>query len=122
MRALAFVRSGNESDLAAAIGIRGPVAASVDATYFENYRGGVLNVAGSCVNLNHAVTIVGYGRDARGGDYWLAKNSWGAQWAIFVCLAIRRISAESPPKPDIPSSKQKLMFSIQSYSLCFYIR
>lgn len=80
VRAVGIVKSGSEPDLAAAVGILGPIAVAVDATYFQNYRGGVLNVSGSCSNINHAVTLVGYGRDARRGDFWLVKNSWGTQW------------------------------------------
>lgn len=30
--------------------------------------------------VNHAVTFVGYGTTSDGTDYWLMKNSWGAQW------------------------------------------
>ncbi|CAN1226173.1 Senescence-specific cysteine protease SAG12 [Linum grandiflorum] len=40
---------------------------------FQSYKGGVFS--GSCgTESNHAVTLVGY------GNYWILKNSWGADW------------------------------------------
>ena len=29
---------------------------------------------------NHILSIVGWGRDATHGDYWLLRNSWGTYW------------------------------------------
>lgn len=79
----------------------GPVSVAVDATpaVFQSYKSGV--VASGCgVALDHAVLVVGeargrprFSRKARrvGGtaDYWIVKNSWGAQWgeAGYVNLA-----------------------------------
>ena len=36
---------------------------------------------GNCGTIsNHAVTVIGYGTDTDGTDYWLIKNSWGENW------------------------------------------
>ncbi|KNA07687.1 hypothetical protein SOVF_169490 [Spinacia oleracea] len=55
------------------------VAIAVSAE-FKAYNGGIFN--GECSNeLNHAVTIIGYGTDdTTGTNYWLLKNSWGETW------------------------------------------
>ncbi|KAK4769820.1 hypothetical protein SAY87_030352 [Trapa incisa] len=59
---------------------RQPVSVSIDARglVFQFYAGGVLT--GFCGdNLNHGVTVVGYGVESD-LKYWLVKNSWGADW------------------------------------------
>ena len=49
---------------------------------FEDYISGVYT-SKVCKNtpdeVNHAVLAVGYGTE-NGLDYWLVKNSWGADW------------------------------------------
>ncbi|KMT04502.1 hypothetical protein BVRB_8g181680 [Beta vulgaris subsp. vulgaris] len=58
-----------------------PISIGIDASGFEfkNYNGGLFN--GECgQDLSHAVTIVGYGTDTDGYNYWLLKNSWGETW------------------------------------------
>jgi C1A family cysteine protease len=50
---------------------------------FSAYKGGVFGVNGKgCTTekTNHVVVIVGWGRDAQGHDYWIVRNSWGADW------------------------------------------
>ncbi|GER31784.1 cysteine proteinases superfamily protein [Striga asiatica] len=74
------VPPNNETALMAAVA-RQPVSASIDAncTEFVDYTSGVLAV--DCGNvLDHDITIVGYGTDADGTNYWLVKNSWGQDW------------------------------------------
>ncbi|XP_034481884.1 cathepsin L-like [Drosophila innubila] len=70
------VRKRRESELAAAVATEGPIGVAVDASPFHHYRRGVLRKR--ChKRANHAVTVVGYGTDHKGLDYWLVKNSWG---------------------------------------------
>lgn len=67
----------------AEIYVRGPIKASVDATFLRNYTGGVLwdSPEYHSGHHNHGVAIVGWGYDEdRGAQYWLVRNSWGVYW------------------------------------------
>ncbi|KAL7732137.1 hypothetical protein ACLKA6_010265 [Drosophila palustris] len=76
VRNIVHVKAGSEFALAAAVATKGPVAVSIDATHLQYYKRGVLRK--TCHKKpNHAVTVVGYGKDIKEGDYWLVKNSWG---------------------------------------------
>jgi len=55
----------------------GPLSIAVAADDFQTYDSGVLDCY--YTQLNHGVLLVGYGTDA-GKDYWIVKNSWGANW------------------------------------------
>lgn len=68
----------SEQILTAAIAIVGPISVGVDATHMQSYRSGVYDDPSCNHQVNHAVTVVGYGHDSKGGDYWLVKNSWGS--------------------------------------------
>ncbi|KAM4630522.1 cathepsin S, ortholog 1 [Polymixia lowei] len=60
----------------------GPVSVSINANLpsFHQYKRGVYNAADcKSKSTNHAVLLVGYGRD-KGKDFWLVKNSWGTAW------------------------------------------
>lgn len=54
------------------------VAIEADCPAFMNYKSGIITE--SCgTDLNHGVTLVGYGRD-NDTDWWLIKNSWSSDW------------------------------------------
>ena len=55
---------------------RQPVAVPVEADRdFQHYMRGVYTGSSSCgQNLNHGVTVVGYGTDSGGQAYWMVKN------------------------------------------------
>jgi len=46
---------------------------------FQHYKSGVLTSADCGTNVDHAVTIVGYGTES-GEEYFLVKNSWASWW------------------------------------------
>jgi len=74
------VAPNNENALMQAV-IKVPVSVAVEAdtSVFQFYSGGVLDNKGCGTNLDHGITLTGYGTDA-GKDYWNVKNSWGASW------------------------------------------
>lgn len=51
---------------------------------------------GDCgTELNHGVTVVGYGETLDGTKYWTVKNSWGTEWGKKGYIRIQRgIDAE----------------------------
>jgi len=75
-----------------------PVSTSIDASYLSDYSGGIYDDRRCCdadtdpnciYNLNHAVTIIGYGTEG-GQDYWLIKNSWGSWFGENGFFKIKR--------------------------------
>ncbi|KAM0951345.1 putative zingipain [Dioscorea sansibarensis] len=74
------VPSNNEAALLKAV-TNQPVSVAVDAGgyAFQFYSGGLFT--GHCgTDLDHGVTVVGYGVTSDGTKYWLVKNSWGSSW------------------------------------------
>ncbi|KAL3533419.1 hypothetical protein ACH5RR_006940 [Cinchona calisaya] len=74
------VPANNEAALLKAVANQ-PVSVAIDAggSAFQFYSSGIFT--GDCgTDLNHGVTIVGYGATADGTKYWLVKNSWGTSW------------------------------------------
>lgn len=59
-----------------------PVAVAFEADPdFQHYRGGVFTGSSSCgQKLNHGMTVVGYGTDGGGQEYWMVKNQYGTRW------------------------------------------
>ena len=60
---------------------RGPVAAVINADALDQYHGGVFTDESYSTDVNHIVSIVGWGTDTDTGvQYWIIRNSWGAYW------------------------------------------
>jgi len=72
--------NGTEN-MMAEISSRGPIACTVAVTEgFESYDGGVFRDTTGAHSLDHSISVVGYGTDENGVDYWIGRNSWGSWW------------------------------------------
>lgn len=82
-----------------AVAQHGPVAVSIDAGPLALYNSGVIS---NCpmddnVDVNHAVTLIGWGSTRSGGrpiDYWTLMNSWGPNWGENGHFRLQRHSEE----------------------------
>ena len=72
------------------------IAIEADTRYFQSYSGGVLTSSSCGTNLDHGVTLIGYGRE-NGIDYWLVKNSWGTSWGDKGYVKIARSDSTNDP-------------------------
>jgi len=80
IRDYGIVIRDNEVALREAVA-QGPVAIAIeaDADAMQFYDKGILTTRSCGTNVDHAVTIVGYGED-KGMKYWKIKNSWSSDW------------------------------------------
>jgi len=78
MSAWQKLASNKEKPLLTALATQGPVAIALAANDIMMYESGIFDSCSDWV-LNHAVTLVGYGKD-QGDNYWLVQNSWGGSW------------------------------------------
>ena len=73
------------------------IAIEADTRYFQSYSSGILTDSIKCgTNLDHAVEIVGYGRD-NNIDYWKVRNSWSDTWGENGYIRIQRTDSTNDP-------------------------
>jgi len=87
----ATLPANQQDPLLNAVAKYGPIAVSVDAAKWGHYETGVFDGCNQTnPTINHAVLLVGYGTDAKEGDYWLVRNSWAATWGEKGYIRVKR--------------------------------
>jgi len=57
---------------------RGPISCGIDADPLRTYTAGVVTTKGE--QVDHVISVVGWGTDPEHGKYWHVRNSWGEYW------------------------------------------
>lgn len=75
---------------------RGPIACEIDAEPLLNYEKSVIKYTKSS-DTDHVVSVVGWGLDAKEGEYWVIRNSWGEYWGEygFALVAVGSLMVDS---------------------------
>jgi len=82
--------------LAEALATKGPVVVSADASGWGAYSKGVFNECEKDAVINHAILAMGYGTDSElKKDFFLIRNSWGADWGEKGFIRIERHTDEN---------------------------
>jgi len=63
----------------------GPISCGIQVTdEFEyDYTGGIYSQHLNSIEINHEISVVGYGTTYTGEEYWVGRNSWGTYWGEF---------------------------------------
>jgi len=78
-----------------AVAERGPVGISVSARPWASYVGGIFDGCSADAVIDHAVVLVGYGKDKKSGTlFYQVQNSWGKDWGEEGHIRLLRTEAD----------------------------
>merc|ERR1719198_2910721 len=66
---------------------RGPISCGIDASPILKYTGGIATDDGE--GVDHVISVVGWGNDAKEGKYWIVRNSWGEYWGEMGYIRVK---------------------------------
>jgi cathepsin X len=72
-----------EMNMMKEISARGPIGCGIAVTQdFIKYNGGIFydKTNANSTQIDHEISVVGYGVSEAGQKYWIARNSWGTYW------------------------------------------
>ncbi len=93
----------------------GPIACGINANAILNYTGGVLDVPKVSREIDHIVSVVGWGYDnTLKKQYWQVRNSWGEYWGelgyVRVVLGDNQLGLEADCAWATPGSWTEINF------------
>jgi len=70
---------------------RGPITCGINAEPILDYKGGIMKDGKEKdKQINHMVSVTGWGVDDNGQKYWIARNSWGEYWGEMGYIRVAR--------------------------------
>jgi len=66
---------------------RGPVACGIASDPLLNYEKGIVTEHNQ--DVDHTISVVGWGTDAEVGKFWIVRNSWGEYWGEYGYVRVK---------------------------------
>jgi cathepsin X len=69
---------------------RGPIACGIAADPLLNYERGIVTQSNlTDDDIDHVISVVGWGKDETIGKYWIVRNSWGEYWGEYGYVRVK---------------------------------